>query len=78
MIRPSMLISGPSMESWGRGLLQQGQSLESSLRTTGLEMGMLRVTVDQQQGRGEILRGCFNNSNSRSPIISEYVSGPGA
>jgi hypothetical protein len=33
--------------------LQQGQSLESSLRTTGLEMGMLRVTVDQQQGRGD-------------------------
>lgn len=37
----------------GQGLLQQGQSLESSLRTTGLEMGMLRVTVDQQQGRGD-------------------------
>lgn len=37
----------------GQGLLQQGQSLESSLRTTGLEMGMLRVTVDLQQGRGE-------------------------
>lgn len=37
----------------GLGLLQQGQSLESSLRTTGLEMGMLRVTVDQQQGRGD-------------------------
>lgn len=37
----------------GQGLLQQGPSLESSLRTTGLEMGMLRVTVDQQQGRGE-------------------------
>jgi hypothetical protein len=41
-------------EALGQGLLQQGQSLESSLRTTGLEMGMLRVTVDQQQqGRGE-------------------------
>ncbi len=38
----------------GQSLLQQGQSLEASLRTTGLEMGMLRVTVDQQQqGRGE-------------------------
>ncbi|MGZ8422469.1 MAG: flagellar hook-length control protein FliK, partial [Nitrospira sp.] len=38
----------------GQGLLQQGQSLEASLRTTGLEMGMLRVTVDQQQqGRGD-------------------------
>ena len=37
----------------GQGLLQQGQSLESSLRTTGLEMGMLRVTVDQQQGRND-------------------------
>ncbi len=37
----------------GQGLLQQGQSLESSLRTTGLEMGMLRVTVDQQQARGD-------------------------
>ena len=37
----------------GQGLLQQGQSLESSLRSTGLEMGMLRVTVDQQQGRGD-------------------------
>ncbi len=37
----------------GQGLLQQGQSLESSLRTTGLEMGMLRVTVDQQQGRSD-------------------------
>lgn len=37
----------------GQGLLQQGQSLESSLRTTGLEMGMLRVTVDLQQGRGD-------------------------
>jgi flagellar hook-length control protein FliK len=38
----------------GQSLLQQGQSLDSSLRTTGLEMGMLRVTVDQQQqGRGE-------------------------
>jgi len=37
----------------GQGLLQQGPSLESSLRTTGLEMGMLRVTVDQQQGRGD-------------------------
>jgi hypothetical protein len=38
----------------GQRLLQQGQSLEASLRTTGLEMGMLRVTVDQQeQGRGE-------------------------
>ncbi len=37
----------------GQGLLQQGQSLESSLRTTGLEMGMLRVTVDQQQERGD-------------------------
>lgn len=37
----------------GQGLLQQGQSLESSLRTSGLEMGMLRVTVDQQQGRGD-------------------------
>lgn len=37
----------------GQGLLQQGQSLETSLRTTGLEMGMLRVTVDQQQGRGD-------------------------
>ncbi len=37
----------------GQGLLQQGQTLESSLRTTGLEMGMLRVTVDQQQGRGD-------------------------
>lgn len=37
----------------GQGLLQQGQSLESSLRTTGLEMGMLRVTIDQQQGRGD-------------------------
>ena len=37
----------------GQGLLQQGQSLESSLRTSGLEMGMLRVTVDQQQARGD-------------------------
>ena len=38
----------------GQGLLQQGPSLESSLRMTGLEMGMLRVTVDQQQqGRGD-------------------------
>ncbi|MGC3973776.1 MAG: flagellar hook-length control protein FliK [Nitrospira sp.] len=37
----------------GQGLLQQGQSLESSLRTSGLEMGMLRVTVDQQHGRGD-------------------------
>lgn len=38
----------------GQSLLQQGPSLEASLRTTGLEMGMLRVTVDQQQqGRGE-------------------------
>ncbi|MEK6801100.1 MAG: flagellar hook-length control protein FliK [Nitrospirota bacterium] len=37
----------------GQGLLQQGQSLESSLRATGLEMGMLRVTVDQQQGRSD-------------------------
>lgn len=37
----------------GHGLLQQGPSLESSLRTTGLEMGMLRVTVDQQQGGGQ-------------------------
>jgi len=38
----------------GQSLLQQGQSLETSLRTTGLEMGMLRVTIDQQQqGRGE-------------------------
>ncbi len=33
----------------GQGLLQEGQQLESSLRTTGLEMGFLRVTVDQQQ-----------------------------
>ena len=38
----------------GQGLLQQGSSLEASLRTTGFEMGTLRVTVDQhQQGRGE-------------------------
>ena len=37
----------------GQGLLQQGSSLEASLRTTGLEMGTLRVTVDQQQGRGD-------------------------
>lgn len=38
----------------GHSLLQQGPSLEASLRTTGLEMGMLRVTVDQhQQGGGE-------------------------
>ncbi|MFO0730067.1 MAG: flagellar hook-length control protein FliK [Nitrospiraceae bacterium] len=38
----------------GQGLVQQGHQLESSLRTTGLEMGFLRVTVDQQQqGRGD-------------------------
>jgi hypothetical protein len=38
----------------GQGLMQQGHQLESSLRTNGLEMGFLRVTVDQQQqGRGE-------------------------
>lgn len=38
----------------GHSLLQQGPSLEASLRTTGLEMGLLRVTVDQhQQGGGE-------------------------
>ncbi|MCC2643395.1 MAG: putative Flagellar hook-length control protein FliK [Nitrospira sp.] len=37
----------------GQGLLQQGPSLEASLRTTGFEMGMLRVTVDQQQGQGD-------------------------
>jgi flagellar hook-length control protein FliK len=38
----------------GQGLVQQGHQLESSLRTNGLEMGFLRVTVDQQhQGRGE-------------------------
>ena len=38
----------------GQGLVQNGPSLEASLRTTGFEMGTLRVTVDQQQqGRGD-------------------------
>jgi flagellar hook-length control protein FliK len=38
----------------GQGLMQNGPSLEASLRSTGFEMGTLRVTVDQQQqSRGD-------------------------
>ena len=37
----------------GQGCCNKGQSLESSFaHVRALEMGMLRVTVDQQQGRG--------------------------
>ncbi len=53
----------------GQGLLQQGQSLESSLRTTGLEMGMLRVTVDQQQGRSENAW-MFQQQHQNRPTVS--------
>lgn len=60
----------------GQGLLQQGQSLESSLRTTGLEMGMLRVTVDQQQGRGENAW-MFQQQQGRSLPASGQPTTPG-
>lgn len=61
----------------GQGLLQQGQSLEASLRTTGLEMGMLRVTVDQQQqGRGEN-PWAFQQQPGRSGTAPGLSSAPG-
>ncbi len=61
----------------GQGLLQQGQSLEASLRTTGLEMGMLRVTVDQQQqGRGDNAW-AFQQQPSRPGTASGPPSAPG-
>ena len=61
----------------GQGLLQQGQSLEASLRTTGLEMGMLRVTVDQQQqGRGEN-PWAFQQQPGRSGTAAGLPSAPG-
>ncbi len=61
----------------GQGLLQQGQSLEASLRTTGLEMGMLRVTVDQQQqGRGDNAW-AFQQQPGRPGPASGLPSAPG-
>ncbi|WHZ21677.1 MAG: hypothetical protein OJF47_000789 [Nitrospira sp.] len=60
----------------GQGLLQQGQSLESSLKTTGLEMGMLRVTVDQQQGRGDNAW-MFQQQQGRSVPASGQPATPG-
>lgn len=60
----------------GQGLLQQGPSLESSLRTTGLEMGMLRVTVDQQQGRGDNAW-VFQQQQGRPAPASGQPSTPG-
>lgn len=61
----------------GQGLLQQGQSLEASLRTTGLEMGMLRVTVDQQQqGRGDNAW-AFQQQPGRPGLASGLPSAPG-
>ncbi len=61
----------------GQGLLQQGQSLEASLRTTGLEMGMLRVTVDQQQqGRGDNAW-AFQQPQGRAGLASGLPSAPG-
>ena len=61
----------------GQGLLQQGQSLEASLRTTGLEMGMLRVTVDQQQqGRGDNAW-AFQQQPNRPGTASGPPSAPG-
>jgi hypothetical protein len=60
----------------GQSLLQQGQSLEASLRTTGFEMGMLRVTVDQhQQGQGE--RGwAFQQQQNRPGLASDLPAPP--
>jgi flagellar hook-length control protein FliK len=61
----------------GQGLLQQGQSLEASLRTSGLEMGMLRVTVDQQQqGRGDNAW-AFQQQPGRPGTASGPPSAPG-
>ncbi|MBI4000778.1 MAG: flagellar hook-length control protein FliK [Nitrospira defluvii] len=61
----------------GQGLLRQGQSLEASLRTTGLEMGMLRVTVDQQQqGQGENAW-AFQQQQGRPGLASGLPSASG-
>lgn len=59
----------------GQGLLQQGQSLEASLRTTGLEMGMLRVTVDQQQQQGHGENARAFQQQGRAGLASEVPSG---
>jgi flagellar hook-length control protein FliK len=60
----------------GQGLLQQGQSLETSLRTTGLEMGMLRVTVDQQQGRGDNAWLFQQQQQGRTPSPNQSQGAP--